>query len=1095
MMLWLLVLLAGAGQAEILVTDTAGRPVQEAVVQVADLASPEQEPLLLSTDAEGHAGPVTAGAGERLLLVSAPGFLSRSETVRFVAEEPHRVVLLRPATLRGRVLSDEKPPAGARIRLRRDPPGEGTPLEAETDGKGLFLVSGIHAGPHRMDVEAEGCIGIVDRGLNVREGQDRRLDLDLPPAAWLEARILGPKGKPLAGVEATVRTKDRDGRFFEEVEKKRAAELEAVSDEKGNLRLGPLSRGMRHRVVFRHDDLPARSVVFLPEEALVRQDVRLPRGGTVRLRIHDGERKPVKAVRALPASDDAADVDLLEDLPVSDKKGTLLLERLPAGTYSLRLQREGFLPRTLRRLRVESGKTLTPEPVELLEGFEIAGTVRDDLDEPVEGAKVTARFFVEGRKLSAETESDGEGAFRLAGLGEGKVSLGVEAEGHLPASEEITLPGAEYQELTLHRAGSIQGMVLDDATDLPVAPYRLTAQPADRKTTRRAWYAAREQIRQDEAGDAEGRFAMEGLLPARYDVTIRGPGYRTHKEKGVEVVAGETVEMEVRLEEGLTLEGTVLDDETGMPVACAQVGRSQWQGEVPTDTAGRFRLEGLDGPTTIYVLHPQYVLAQVMNADPEATVGLEIRLRKGGAIQGTVYGPGRSPLPGAQIHAYAGQGGGSATTDASGRYRIDGMPPGWVPVIKEDVPGTYQGYRRVMAEVRAGEVTTVDFGAGTRFWGVIAHEGSPASGVRLSLAEVILKMPEGGFGAMETGALAARTGEEGGYEILGVPPGTYGVTLDWQGRYVGKQVTVGLEEEHRFDFEIRDLWVEGRVEDEETRSPLQANVSANPRGPGREPEGLPYMSIARSWEGEELQLRSHPFPSVTTGSDGRFRLLVPEPGTYHLWAAGARGFRMPEEEMLLEVVDSVRDIVIGMVPGIEVVIKAVDAATGGEIQSGCGFISGEKRGSRRDWYGPGDAAGSIEGQRPGPALVGALAPGYAVSYRMTELSELRHEFTIPLAPGGTLRILLPEGVPPKPGALLNARLSIRDGQGKDLRSMLGLCTRGDEWFEMTADAEIRIPHLPLGPLTVSIGGGDTGLASKQATVTIEAGGETVADLR
>jgi len=1068
---------AAAGQTRVLVTDSAGRPVPDAVVQVVDPDDPEAEPAFLTTGREGRVDLPSGTPAGKLLLVSAPGFLSWSGSV----PEAGRITLLRPAGLRGRVLSGEKPVQGAAVRLVLEGAAEEAVAEAKTGEKGLFEVQGLQPGLHTLRLEADGHIP-AERTVSLREGDRPWLDLEIIQASRLEVRVLGPGAKPMGGVEARVRTEGSDGRFHSEGERERLEDLRWESGPEDPVEIGPLARGRRHRIVFRHPATAPLSLVLTPEEALVSRAVRLSPGGSIRLRVQDGERRPVAGARVHLASDDVADLDLLDELPLSDEAGTLLLERLPPGTYTVRLQREGFRPATLREVKVEAGKTASPPPVELPSGLEIAGIVSDDLGEPLVAAEVAAVFYEEGRELRAEGETDDEGAFRLDGLPDGQVEMEVEAAGHLPLSDEVAEAGEIDLELVLERAAAIAGQVLDAETDLPVGRFRISVRPEDRALYGRTWFAGASPA--EDVADAEGRFRMEGFLAERYAVTFRAAGYRPHREAGVETRPGETAEMEVRLERGLSVEGTVLDDREGTPVPGASVG-ARGLVSTTTDMAGRFLLEGLEGPTDLQVDHPMYVRASVPAVDPGEAGLVEVRLRRGGSIEGTVFRKGREPLPGAEVGVRAE--GKSALTDAAGRYRIDGLPAGTLSVGKVDVPGSFQGYRRVQAEVREGETTTVDFGTGARLWGQITHEGAPASGAELSLMEVLTSVSGRN---PEFEAHTARAGEDGSYEIHGLSGGLYGMTVVWEGRRTGRRLRIEEGPEQRHDVAIRDLWLEGQMMDTETRAPVRGTVGANPRLPEDLTGGGSVTMMFRNEMGEQMEFHSAPSASGPTDADGRFRLLVSEPGTYRLWGRGT-GYRMPDEQTDLEVRNSLKGLELEMQPAIEMSVKILDAISAGDIASACVIVIREEPSFHS--INCGSSVASFSGLRPGPAMVSAKAPGRALAYQRLELSEPNHEVSLSLSRGGALRILLPEGTAAGEDAASRAGLSIADAQGTDL---LRLGMNHDEPWAQGQDAGVLlVDHAPPGPLTVSIGGGETGLPRKETTVTVSEGAEAVADLR
>src|SRR6185369_14317162 len=105
----------------------------------------------------------------------------------------------------------------------------------------------------------------------------------------------------------------------------------------------------------RIDGHPTRSLLLTPSTPLITREVNLPAENTLRLTLKDRDGHPIPGSMARLDSDDAPDIDLLPENRPSGKDGILTLGPLPAGTYSVRLQPEGFRPRTVRGCAVRDG--------------------------------------------------------------------------------------------------------------------------------------------------------------------------------------------------------------------------------------------------------------------------------------------------------------------------------------------------------------------------------------------------------------------------------------------------------------------------------------------------------------------------------------------------------------------------------------------------------------------------------------------------------------------------------------------------------------------------------------------------------------------
>jgi len=468
-----------------------------------------EPPEFRITDSSGDPIP---GADTRMegsyLTATAPGFLPWTGVLRPDASGVMRIVLLRPALLHGRLRSDVEEVRAARIRLEpaeatREPAvtggpaaagipagGKGAPREPILPGSDSYAIGDLPPGLYRLTVEADRFIPL-ERSISLREGELRRLDLDLLAAAWLEARSLGPKGKPLAGVEAGVVTGGDDGRFLTAEETDRLAELEAQSDGSGLLVLGPLARDTRQRIFFRvrAGGYAAASIVLAPQEKRIKRDIRLRPGGTVTLLLTDPDDAPVAGTVTALDSDDAPDLDLAPEPHPSGEDGVLIASDLPGGTYTLRLRAPGFQPLTLRGVEVAAGEVSDLGRIPLEPGLDVAGVVGAGTGKLVARASVAARFYEERRRLEGvvtvrvidalsgntiestciaarmgddRTTSCGRGPTQLGPLKSGPAIIAAAATGYAMGHRKIELTG-EPEEVTipLTRGGTLR--IEDDA--------------------------------------------------------------------------------------------------------------------------------------------------------------------------------------------------------------------------------------------------------------------------------------------------------------------------------------------------------------------------------------------------------------------------------------------------------------------------------------------------------------------------------------------------------------------------------------------------------------------------------------------------------
>jgi carboxypeptidase family protein len=1005
------------------------------------------------------------------LVVEASGFLPWSGSLPPDAEGPVKVVLKRSALVRGRVVVDGVGLAGAHMIIRRAGKGGRELAAATSDSRGIFELKGLPPSALRLAVSADGVVPL-ERPVSLGEGETRWIQLEPHRTATLRVRVTGPNGQPVAEAEAQVRIEGPDGRYFSEVGLERLAGLRGTSDRDGRLTLDPVERGVPHRIVFRRGGFAPRSILVTPEVEVVERQVRLQRAGEIRLTLRDLKERPVGGAVAEPMSDDAPDVDLLDVPEPSDPDGILRMRGLPGGTYVLRVRAPGLRPVTVRDVAVRAGQTSDAGVITLEPGSSVAGRVVDESGAPLRGAGVGARFYQEGRRLTVGAESDGEGRFLLSGLSDGDAEIQVEARGFFPKTLGAVRPGSQDLRVVLSRPGRIIGRAIDarGGAPIPIFSIDLAAQGEDGRVRGERWRT--EETRTD-FDDPEGRFEVMGLRPQRYTLVVKAQGYSPSGRVEVEARASSPESITLTLDGGRALEGVVLDAENSAPVESAVV-RSEEGDAVLTDAEGRFRVDGIDGRTDLRVEHSLYVTKVLGTIDREAAGPLEIRLARGGSVEGIVYGRGGVPVQGAEVRLQ--EDGRVVLADADGHYRLDGVPPGERVLRKVEVPGSFEGTESALVTVRQGETSIRDFGRGVRLYGVVTSRGVPASGAVITVGP----SGEGAIAALavDDPAVMIRAREDGFYEARGLQPGTYGLTLMWEGRtVVGHRAT--LEQgasEQRLDLQIPDLWLGGTVIDPNTGAGLRGIVSvASLEGSG---DGL--SGFVGGDDGEMIPYSSFPEVQVESDEIGRFRVPLMDPGTYAV-SASAEGYTM-ERPLELRVETSRSDLRLELKPAITLVVKATDAETGASLKPDCvSFFGGLERTCTCG------AEPRLDSLRPDDGLASAFVSGYAPGYRKVSLRDDRHEVAVSLTRGGTLRLLLPPQVESVEAARSRYRLRIENSDGIDIL-LAGL-------FDLAREGDPAIRHVPAEPLRVRIGGENSGIPEKRAEVIVSEDGEAVADLR
>jgi protocatechuate 3,4-dioxygenase beta subunit len=355
---------------------------------------------------------------------------------------------------------------------------------------------------------------------------------------------------------------------------------------------------------------------------------------------------------------------------------------------------------------------------------------------------------------------------------------------------------------------------------------------------------ATEKIRSTLTG-REGKARLESLPPGPWTVGVHARGFVTRSLKRVD-----SGPLAVRLEKGGVVTGVVRDADGNRPVAGARITvagglplPSDWsqdatRNEAVTDSAGRFRLEGIGRePVTLAARAPGFGRAE--QTDVRAGAAVEVFLFPGASITGAVRDDAGRPVGGAVVRAE-----GDRTwdappperSDARGEFHMAGVQPGEYAVVARE-GGRAPGIATVVVGP-AGEATaslTVSEG-GWATGRIVDAEGRPLAGrARVEVFE------ERGLPAFASDLLAADAGANGTFALGPLPLGTLGVAVSAP-RHVSRRVEVEIPARGR-TADLGDVTLEaglairGRVRDRESRGIAGAAVSARLRGSGAPSEG------------------------------------------------------------------------------------------------------------------------------------------------------------------------------------------------------------------------------------------------------------------
>ena len=341
----------------------------------------------------------------------------------------------------------------------------------------------------------------------------------------------------------------------------------------------------------------------------------------------------------------------------------------------------------------------------------VEGTVTWDDGAPAAGVTVRAQSS-SGDPVSAQTGSSG--AYRLSPLAAGIhfIVATREAAGFVPRdpggrqSAAVTLAAEDRKtgvDLVLMRAGhKISGHVLGP-DGAPVADAMVRADAEDEAGTSMASGDPRMSFKKT-TSNADGSFTVDDLTSGNFVVTASHAGF---PNASVAHIAADSSDVRVQLKSEAILEGVAVTAD-GKPIAdyaltlfASGAGMMLASNQLAVhDASGAFTLKGLAGGTFDLLAatadNRSGRLIGVVLGDGEHKAGLRIVIGQGTRLRGRVveYGTGM-PIPSAEVTILSVGTPISTSTDASGAFAVDGLPPGRVAWIAAAADSREYVYDRV----------------------------------------------------------------------------------------------------------------------------------------------------------------------------------------------------------------------------------------------------------------------------------------------------------------------------------------------------------------------------------------------------------------
>lgn len=444
--------------------------------------------------------------------------------------------------------------------------------------------------------------------------------------------------------------------------------------------------------------------------------------------VHTQTRQPLAKAHVRLSGVSPNDVEFL-----TGADGKFQMQAKP-GSYMLSAHKTGFLSwsygqrqplRSGRSLELTAGQSLPPFTAELIPGGVVAGTVIDELGNPVTGANVSIlrTFYWPGGKRgvseAGRTVTDDRGQYRLHSLNPGRyllrasTPLGSKLAGlryagtYFPSAESVeratwlqVTAGGQLENTVVQIKPTldvtVRGMVIDTEDGGPVSNVNLMMLPDGMPLPELGPSA----YVRDPAGHFEFRFVRPGRYIIYTNTTHKGRRYALREKIDVR----ENMDpLRLRMSPALRLSGKVrVEGEGGLDMTklifgLEAAGDISGGGGAKVDAAGEFYLENLDAgvyEARVPNLENAYLKSITLGGrplqepylilDPGTMPQLEVTVSLHDAsITGTVKAPDGKASSFAAIVAIPTPGSGSIFnrtqaegTKSDGTFRLAGLGPG-----------------------------------------------------------------------------------------------------------------------------------------------------------------------------------------------------------------------------------------------------------------------------------------------------------------------------------------------------------------------------------------------------------------------------------
>jgi len=656
-------------------------------------AEPRAEKTIHADDGSYAIDNVPPGAVD--LVVRAAGYVSGTRG-DITAEDGKTVTgidiqLDRGATISGRVTAGGTPVAGVDVRpaSQRMAPMMSQQLAASgagatTDGDGFYKLDGIAEGDRLIEFHKQGFV-TAQKPVEVKAGNDVHLDVELDPGKELRGQVVDRSGRGIAGANISASAAGE----------RRAGPM-AVTDGDGMFVLTGLTDG-KYQVSARKEGMVSSDAtdVDLPQTHPL--TLTLDTGATINGRVSGvpAEQLPQVVVTASGGTS--------RNQTTADSSGNFTLPGFPDGQV-----RVDAILTTAGQRRMAPTKTIVIEngaapAVELnfQEGITVSGRVTKGGapvsngsvsfiptgGRPVRSAPdVTGDTSASARQF-VNTMISSDGTYTAAGLSSGDYSVRVSTSGMTMYQTRYTAAASGTFDIDIHGA-TLRGRVVDSKSNAPLSDARVML-------------TSRLPANGSAVSDSDGRFVIDALPDASYDLQVNREQYATAAQKVV-IANGSVADVEVRMEQTPAITIRVTDSATGQPVDATvmiQEASGSYRGQATRVESGVFRAWLQPGSYSAAVNARGYVL-KTQNFTTPADV--TVTLVRAGALLIRARTPQRArlDLPGGGTQ----RGLGMLHAGANGPFEM--VPPGSYMLTLTGSDGKVT--QTIPVVINGGETTTVD---------------------------------------------------------------------------------------------------------------------------------------------------------------------------------------------------------------------------------------------------------------------------------------------------------------------------------------------------------------------------------------------------